>query len=76
MVQKMSTECECQTVKKYDGVYQCMLCRRRFAPLDMIATGLEKREAQVFIVDNMLTIMMSLSEVEIHEIKDEDGADD
>ena len=33
----MSDPCECETVKLYDGKWQCMLCRKKFMPVDMIA---------------------------------------
>ena len=28
------SECKCETVKLYDGAWQCMLCRRPFIPED------------------------------------------
>ena len=64
----MDKECKCQTVKRYDDSYQCMICRRKFLPADSV-TGyiedvLKARGAQISIVGDLLTAVIKLTKGE------------
>lgn len=44
--------CECQTVKQYEtGVWSCMLCRRKFLPVDKIDVADEQFPIDVWGYD-------------------------
>lgn len=70
----MSKKCECEVVKKYDDVYQCMICRKNFIATesvnDQFVKWLDDRTAHVSVTGNIMIIVMKLGNEEIDLYED------